>query len=325
MRMVCVSRFLVGMATVACALVGCVPAPQENTATPEPTRELIETKAGASVYRETGVEDAVWLEVDRSAESGGPVGGYLTEPENGRSAFVLLLQGANPGGMEKRLPHTLDTHRMLGGAFVEAGFTTWTPYIPECGIPYGQGDLQDTLAAMGWLDGGGAASYGAERVYVVGYSKGATLATLANLERSAAAYVSLNGLTQPNQLEENYAFYQTIVTTLQLNEGFCQMKSTLDAYGPPGSEAWNVLDAVSKIGQLHSPELFVHDLGDYVYSEDNTIAMQQRYEAGVAAGESIVPLEFLLLENVNHFDARTNPDIHQHVVDYLMQFEPTFP
>ncbi len=58
-------------------------------------------------------------------------------------------------------------------------------------------DLQDMLAMIDWLNGPGKVDLNVNRLYVVGYSKGAILATLANLHRPATAYVSLNGLADP--------------------------------------------------------------------------------------------------------------------------------
>jgi alpha/beta superfamily hydrolase len=315
--------FAVGLAAGLAAGTGCSPGmPVPGDPPAPPPRELLEQKPGAALYREDGVEDALWLEMDRPAASGGPIGGYYTQPQAGREAMVLVLEGANPGGPETRLPHTLTTHRSLGSAFVEAGFTTWTPMIRECGTPYGQDDLVDALAIVDWLEGGGAVALGAERLYVVGYSKGAMLATLLNERRTATAYISLNGLTRPNQLEDNEVLYRIMVSVLPYTEGLCQIQSTLAGYGPPGSPGWDVLDAVSRIGDLHSPELFVHDLGDFVYTSDNTQAMQERYEAGLAAGEPLVQLDFLYLEGSDHFAVRTDPAIHQQIIDYLNRFEP---
>ncbi len=315
----------IGGVLAASLAAGCLPAPQADTPAPEPARTLVETGNRHALYQEDGVEDARWLEISRSEENGGPIGGYFTSPQNARRALVLLLQGANPGWADMRLPHTLMTHLSLGWAFVQAGFPTWTPYIPECGIPYGREDLDAVLAAIDWLKGDGAAAFNTDRLYVVGYSKGATLATLANLQRPVTAYVSLNGLTQPDSLEGGWLVYALTVTVYPANEGFCQLKSTLDAYGPPGSPAWDVLDAVSRIGQLYSPELFVHALDDPVYPSEGTRAMQNRYRAGLAADEQLVPLEFIFLPGFNHFAVRTDPAIHQQVIDYLMRFEPAEP
>jgi len=313
----------VGLMAGFAAGTGCAPdMPVPGDPPAPPPREMVEQKPGAALYREDGVEDALWLEMDRLAASGGPIGGYFTQPQGGRNAMVVVLEGANSGGPENRLPHTLATHRSLGWSFVAAGFAAWTPLVRECGTPYGQDDLTDALAIVDWLEGGGAAALGAERVYVVGYSKGATLATLLNLRRAVTAYVSLNGLTQPNQLEDNEMLYGIMVRILPYNEVLCQIQSTLAGYGPPGSPGWDVLDAVSRIGDLHSPELFVHDLGDLVYTSSNTRAMQDRYEAGLAAGESLVPLEFLYLEGADHYAARTDPAVHQQIIDYLNRFEP---
>lgn len=302
-------------------MTGCIPAPQENVPTPEPARELVETKTGAAFYHEAGVDDALWLEVDRSAEAGGPIGGYFTRPDGARDSIVLLMKGANPGGPEMRLPHTLSTHRSLGWAFVQAGFATWTPFTLECGIPYGQEDLGDTLAMIDWLNGPGKADLNVNRLYVVGYSKGATLATLANLHRPATAYVALNGLADPSAIAQSYLLYQLATTLFPINEGFCQMQSTLTTYGPPGSPGWAAIDAVSRIASLHSPQLFIHVLGDPVYPAQSTRSMRDRYEAGLAAGENLAPLEFIFLDSSNHFQVRTDPFVHQQIIDYLMRFE----
>ena len=308
--------------SISAMLAGCMQAPQADAPTPDPSRDVVETKAGATLYREAGVDDAMWLELDRPDDAGGPIGGYFTRPENPRDAVVLVLEGANPGGADVRLPHTLETHRSLSWAFVQAGYTTWTPYIPECGIPYGQQDLQDVLALIDWLSGPGKAELNANRLYVVGYSKGATLANLANLQRTATAYVALNGLAQPDAIEDNYILYEFAVTVYPANEGFCQMKTTLDTYGPPGSPAWDVLDVVGRIAELHGPELFVHDIDDPVYPSSSDQTMQARYEQGLAAGEALMPLQFIFLPGADHFAVRTDTATHQQILDYFEQFEP---
>jgi len=310
---------IIGLLTAA----GCAPVlPTDSTDTLNPERELIETQTGSALYSEAGVDDAQWLEMDRPADAGGPIGGYFTAPASARNAFVLVLQGANPAGADNRLAHTLTTHRTLSASFANAGFIVWTPIIRECGTAYGQDDLVDVLDIIDWLLDGGAAELAADRIYVVGYSKGATLATLANLQRTLTAYVSLNGLPQPDQLERDWLFYQILTSVWTANEGFCQLKSTLDTYGSPGAPGWDTLDAVSRVTQLTTPELFVHTTADPVYEVENTKTMNAHYQAALDAGETVVPLDFLYIPGGDHFVVRTDPAIHQQVIDYLNRFEP---
>ncbi|MCZ6766274.1 MAG: alpha/beta fold hydrolase [bacterium] len=301
-----------------CLCAGCVI--PINVEVDSPLRTITEEKLGARFSVEEGLEDAIWLEIERVDEPG-YVGGYLSTNDH-RGALIILLAGAStfsPGGPEE---NARDFHLELGTVMRERDYRTWSLALRECGTAYGQGDLRDAEEALDWLERNGKTLLGVQRVYVIGYSSGATVATLLNRTRDVDALVSIAGLTEPDQLEANWALYSLLRSLFPLNEGLCQPGSTLDFYGSPGSPLWDELDTVNRVEELRNPELLVHGTQDVIFFVENTIHLQERFEERVAAGAHLAPLEFMILPGANHFGPPFRTDVHDRIFQFLGSFEP---
>lgn len=282
-------------------------------------RTLVREAAGARLAAENGLSDGLWLEVPRADESG-YVGGYLSQNAAERGVLLILLPGAStyyPGGMVAKVR---DYHDHFSAMLRKTGFATWTLAVRECGTPYGREDLADVLDALDWLSGGGATALGLERVYLVGYSSGATLATLASERRAVRAVVEIDGLTEPAQLETYWGLYRFIADLFPENTGLCQLRATLDAYGPPGAPGWSALDAVSRVAELRSPLLVLHGERDFVYLPDNARDLQAAYDAAKAGDDNVPDVEFDYLPTGDHF----NPIERDSVVDEVLGFLERF-
>jgi dienelactone hydrolase len=314
-------------AAVLCSWVplaaGCIPALPDNIddAAFPPSRTVFLERDGAVFSMEDGSESAIWLEIDRP-DGSGRVGGYLSLSDGDRRSLVLFLPGASTYDASGGLQAAHDFHTIFGQPFQEAGYSIWTLLTRECGTAYGQDDLTDVLAAVDWLGDKGKAALGADRVYMVGYSKGATLAILVNQQRDLTALVSLAGLTQPDQLESGWLLYSLVADLYPSNVGICQLGTTLETYGRPGDPGWDALDSVSRIGEFRRPMLFIHGTVDQIYYTYNTTAMQDRYDAGLAAGQTLADLEFWFVEGADHFAMRDDPVIRQKTLEYFAEFEP---
>ena len=141
---------------------------------PEPTRTPVASAPAALLMAEVGAEDALWLQVDRQAGSG-MIGGYLSLETDHRGSLVLLLPGASTYHLGGARETTLDFYRGYGTHFRAQRFRTWAVALRD-DMAYGQGSIDDTLEVLDWLEQGGKAFLGVERVYLVGYSIGAITA-----------------------------------------------------------------------------------------------------------------------------------------------------
>ncbi len=288
-----------------------------------PTRSQVSGLPGATLFREEGLEDILWLEFERQRGSG-TVGGYLAGHDTHDGGLVLLLNGASTFEPQGNPAAVLDYLQNFGLDLAEAGFLVWAPVLTECPTPYGGEDLADALEVVDWLAAGGEELLGVERVYVVGYSTGATVANLLNPRRDFTAVVSLSGIAQPDQFQAHYGFYRQLVAIYPRNAGFCQLAATLAAYGPPESPAWEALNAVDQVRDFRSPTLFMHGEADIVYLADNTRNLEARYRELRAQGATDLPrLEFEYIEGGSHFVYAEIPALRRRVVQYLKQFEPS--
>jgi alpha/beta superfamily hydrolase len=199
---------------------------------------------------------------------------------------------------------------------------TWSLAMRECGTAYGQGDLVDAAEAIDWLNRSGKTILGVNRIYVAGYSRGASVATLLNRERRVTAVVSIGGLAEPNQLEQNWFLYRLAGSLYPRNTGLCQLFSTLDFYGPPGAAAWEALDTVANVSELISPMLLIHGTNDQIYSVDNTRDLQAAYEAALAGGAMLPEVQFRYVDGADHFTVTDLPEVTDWILDFLNQFEP---
>ena len=103
---------------IAMLCIGCQWIPPDNAnAKPSPGRIMLSEIEGATFYAEPGLDDALWLEVERANESG-TVGGYLTNNGAPRRTLILFIGGASTfeqdGTVAKaRAYHSDFAHRFL--------------------------------------------------------------------------------------------------------------------------------------------------------------------------------------------------------------------
>jgi pimeloyl-ACP methyl ester carboxylesterase len=303
-------------------LAGCtLLLPQNVDENPSPTRAVLKEAADAALFMEDGFTDGYWLEVERGSEPG-RLGGYLSQPASPREALVLVLGGASSFEPRGALDCTRYTHTYFLPRFEERQFRIWTLVRRECGTPYGGDDVRDVIQALDWLEREGKSWLGVERVYLYGYSTGATQATLASRQRQVTAVVSLAGLTRPNQFEDLNGFYWFLAGMFPNNTGICQLRDTLAAYGPPGAAAWDALNTVDHLDELRSPMLLAQGSEDPIYFNANLLELRARYQADLAAGASLAPLEFIYLSGVNHYELPEHPEVVRRTMEFLERFEP---
>lgn len=269
-----------------------------------------------------GVADVYWLEIERR-HGPGTVGGFISAPEDHDGGLVLLLDGAGTFLSGGELGSALAHYRAYGADFRVAGFMTWSLVLPECATPYGEDDLADALEVVDWLAQGGTDLLGVERVYLVGYSTGATVANLVNVQRDVTAVVSMGGLTRADQFRTHYGLYDFLVRLFPHNVGFCQLAASLDAYGAPDATAQEQINVVDRVAEMRNPTLFIHGTADIIYFIENTEILETRYRELQAAGvEGLPDVHFAYIPGGNHFEYRDDPAIRALVIDYLLQFEP---
>lgn len=307
-----------GTALLACH--ACTAILPENVDAPqEVTRTLVREVDGARFAAEEGVRDGTWLEVPRRGEPG-HVGGYLSQAAGGGEALLVVLPGAStyyPGAMVAK---ARDYHGNYSAMLRRTGLRTWTLAVRECGTPYGREDLADVLTALDWLADGGAHILEVERVCLLGYSSGATLAVLANERRTVQAVVAIDGLTEPRQFEQYWGLYRVIADLFPRNTGLCQLGATLDAYGAPGAPAWDRLDAVRHVADLRSPMLVLHGERDFVFLVDNARALEAAYHWVVSQGARLPEVEFTYLPTGDHFNPIERGDVLDRVLMFLERY-----
>ncbi len=278
--------------------------------------------AGGRFVEDAAFDDAVWLEIDRTGTEG-TIGGFLSTNENSRAALILMLSGASTLTFGGPRGVAIKNHAQYSGEYRDAGFLTWVLMLPECGVPYGGQGVDDVVEVIDWLEGGGKDVLGVERIYVLGYSTGGTIANLVNLRRSVTASVSVSGLTQPDQFREDRRLFEFVAGLFPNNEGMCQLQATLDAYGAADSPGWDALDVVSRVDELQNPMLVIHGTEDFVYSLDNARNLEAAYIERAASVDDLVPLEFLYVEGSGHFLQDENLELRPIIVEYFERFEPS--
>ena len=296
-----------------------------------PLNTFIELPAGETIppliaagrfVDDDAFDDAVWLEIDRISTEG-TIGGFLSTNENSRAALILMLSGASTLTDDGPRGVAIKNHAQYSGEYRDAGFLTWVLMLPECGVPYGGQGVDDVVEVIDWLEGGGKDVLGVERIYVLGYSTGGTIANLVNLRRGVTASVSMSGLTQPDQFLQHRHVFEFIAGLFPDNEGMCQIKTTLDAYGPADSPRWNALDVVSRVDELKNPMLVIHGTEDFVYVIDNARNLEAAYIERAATAEGLAPLEFLYVAGSGHFLQDENLELRPIIVEYFERFEPS--
>lgn len=293
-------RFL-GIVGLLLTLSGCLPALPENLkATDSPARTTLLETSDSRFETESGLTDGVWLEVNRS-DGDGAVGGYLSQNVSPTQSLVIILHGASTFEPEGSVGSARFLHETFGSALRERGFVTWSLAYRECGTPYGQGDLQDVLDAIDWVEQVGYTTLDVKHLYVAGYSTGGTLAILANRNRTLSAVAGLSGLTEPQSLETLRTLFLWLTGNYPFNMAACQMRQTLEFYGPPGAAGWAYLDTVSNVAQLRSPMLVIHGTEDGLFSPRNAYNLEAAYRNAAATGIPLPPMQFLYLDGEGHF------------------------
>ncbi len=306
---------LLGLGLVA----GCLPPLPENAKSDAPQRTILQQTGDTMLASEPGLDDALWLEISRIREPG-TVGGYLSQNDPTQKALVVLLHSASTLIPYGSVGATRLIHSEFGPAFRDRGYLTWSLNYRECGTAYGQDDLADALEAIDWLDRQGKATLGVDRVFLVGYSAGATVATLTNRQRKVDGIVSISGLSQPDSVESEWFLYYLLGKIYPLNTGVCEVSTTVEAYGQPGSPGWDVLNTVDHIDELLSPMLWIHGTKDSIFNVSNARNLETRYEQRLAEGAAMPVLEFFYVEGVGHFLNLDDPDIQQPIFDFLQRF-----
>jgi hypothetical protein len=292
-----VARVLSGVLLVPCA--GCLILPRNVGVKARRHRELVREAGGARFFREDRSDGPIWLEISRVQESG-TVGGYLSEGRSGRRALVVILPGASSLQKQGMQEKALAFHQGFAQLFQHAGYLTWSLVV---------------------RDRGGNEVLGVDRVYVVGYSSGATLAILLNRQRVVRGVVGIGGITEPKQFQSSWLLYRSIASLFPRNTGLCQLRSTLDFYGQPSSPAWDALDSVHHVQEFHSPMLLIHGAHDFVYKVDNLRSLQRSYDRQRSAGVAFPEIEFFYLPDGDHFTPHERPDVQQRILAFLERCE----
>lgn len=331
---------------VVATLTGCLPNLPENVSEkPDAARSLLRSVDRARFFEESELRDGAWLEVQHR-DGSGSVGGYFGEgasapadragpggdggedrpaatgprliepPEAGRG-LALVLPGASTFYQRGMIAKARDYHGDFAAELRRDGLHTWTLALPECGTPYGGADLRDALEAIDWLRGAGGPVLGVERVFVVGASAGATIATLANMEVSVDAVVAVSPLARPELLEEHWLFGQLVAALYRDNTGLCQFGTTLVAYGPPGSAGWRRLDLSARVTEITSPMLVVHGMRDVIHPFRDVRDLRSAYDAAVRDGAPLPPIEFAFIPDADHIGILDRDEVRLTIREYL--------
>lgn len=304
---------------VGCTIPGWV---ELNLAAPtEPLIAAFDTHGTARLATLADDPNVLWLEVDRRRDDG-VIGGYFSVPPNARRSLALLINGASTMDVRAELGAAKDHHNDFGQKLRDVGFVTWTPALHECGVPYGTQEVDDVIELIDWLAANGAAWLGVDRVYLIGYSTGATIVNLVNPERAVTAVVSISGLSDGAQLAQFQSLYNLMSVVFSFNTGFCQLGTTLREYGYGDPTEWDALDVIHRLSDFKSPTLFVHGTADVVYVLENTIRLQWAYDQLVAAGVPIVPMEFRYFPGGSHWVGVEDPIAVEQIVQFLIEREP---
>jgi len=297
---------------------GCVPVLPENTKVGPPARVQVSEADGVTFWAEPDVDDAFWMEIPRA--HGGTVGGYLSHNESPHRSLVILLHGASTYESGGSTGAARQFHQGIGRSYRDAGYQTFSLDFRECGTPYGQGDLEDLLDVLEFLEQRGKALLGVDRVYTMGYSVGATLAMLANRQRPIAAVAAIAGVTEPRQFERSWDLYHLVARLYGHNQGLCQLGTTLAAYGPPGSPAWQMFNTVQQVAELTSPMIVVQGTLDQIYSIDNARNLDAAYARALLAGIPLPVVQFLYLEGSDHFVPMRDDAVTQSILEFFARF-----
>ncbi len=266
-------------------------------------------------------DDVYWLDVERQSDDGGTVGGFISPRHEHDGGLVMFLDGASTFAEGGELEAARLNYHLFSDDICGAGFMMWVPVLPEEDTPFGGEDLNHALELIDWLDAGGKEFLRVERIYVVGYSAGGTIANLINLRRDVTAIVSLASLTHSDQLDEMTPIYRAFESLFPDNTGARYIDATIRSLEPPDSEKRQQMDVVAQVEHLRNPTLFVHGMDDIIFFAENTLALEARYWELLAEGVQMPELDFLYMPGEDHFQIGADPYVRAQVVDYLLQFE----
>lgn len=308
-----------------CVLIGCpgcllLAVPVNEPLPLEPQASPLRDLPGAVLELPEGETDVYWLAVERQSRPGS-VGGFISPLEEHNGGLVLLFDGASTLNRAGPVGSARDFYEQFGADFRDAGFLTWALVLPEGDTPFGGEDLADALEVLDWLDRDGRAALDVDRIYLVGYSAGASVINLVNIRRDVTAVVSIAGFSEPDQFEELRNLYLLLSFLFPANTAFSQLGMTvltLDSL-----QEREKLDVAGRVTEIRNPTLFVHGTDDRVVFVENTRAIEASYQEALAAGASDLPeLEFRYIEGGDHYMTLHDPAVRRLALDYLLRFEP---
>jgi len=283
-------------------------------------REFLESVGAGKLYAEAGRDDRWWVEVP-SPTPDGAVWSYLSVAPPPRKALVVLLDGAatlNPDGREGQALYAFEH---MGSWFCAQGYAVLVPALAECGSPYGYDDVTDANAVLDWAETAGRARLGGERVYVVGYSVGATTALRLAETRVLDGVACISPLTSPRQLLTDRAYYELLNAVFPSNEGFCQLAESVRAVANPSGAARAALDSVANVVALASPTLILHGTADQVFRFENAWRLQRAYRAAVAENPTLPLMEFRFFPRRDHFALADDPGTVVRIAEFFERIE----
>ncbi|MFN0137775.1 MAG: alpha/beta hydrolase family protein, partial [Phycisphaerae bacterium] len=196
-------------------------------------------------------------------------------------------------------------------------YRIWVPVLSE-EEPYATREVDEAAALIDWLDAEGRSLLGVDRVYIVGYSTGGTVVNFLNLRSRVDAMVSIAGLTQPDQLQQNETLDRLIADLFDCNSAFRQLERTIDHYSRVG---WGNFDMPARVTELKSPMLMLTTLDDWVQWPANTQAVEQAYNDALAEGAIMPPITFQYFETGGHSAYVSGEKFVLAVLNYLEEFE----
>lgn len=309
--------FAVGV-SLSLATAGCLP---ENVgADPAKPRAALLASDSFSLATEIGTDGALWLEIS-STHDAPAIGGYVSPEPTPRRSLVVMLPGATTWEEDGVVGHALYFHRGLGPYFENQGFRVWTLARQECGTPYGGEDLAQSLAAIDWLQREGMGVLEVDRVFLLGYSTGGTLAALIGTMRELDGIAVVSAILDPRQIFVLRGGFEFFGAVFPNNENCCQIRDTLRAYGPQSNPAWNRIGIIDRLAEIQSPTLFFHGALDLVHLSFAFVDLRRRHAELVASGANLVPMEFLLLSDGDHFATVLEDSSRASILDYFARLE----
>lgn len=234
----------------------------------------------------------------------------LPTAESNRKALLIAHASSDDTDQAARLAVL-----QWGSVFAGQGYTVVAHAYDEADSAYGQFDLEDTLAAIDWLDGPGAAELGVDRVYLQGTSRGGIIAYLAAYRcapEKLAGVVADRGVSNFLLLGPDYEAYlqgrfgSTIQRAVQLTLEWIGVLPTEDP------QPWMELSAAYNIDRIRVPLLVLHGDRDFLVPIDQAVDFRERV---LQAGRP--DIEFYLAEGRGHLSLGFGPDYREIIRDFL--------